>query len=597
MAFGKGKGTGKHSREERLKQLAQQMENGESFDDDVAESASADEKTVAVTTVMPAAPEIKQENTSVQGAVPAPVAGPTYPVDYEVESSQDKLAGFDIDASGYPVDPGSAEAGSFVAADFGDIPTKRKRKALKAFGITAGVIIALVLVAYIAGAVMFMGRFLPNTFINGNDVSMKTDDEVAQILDEAISSYQLDVLGNGFSYHTTSADIGLNVDSKAIVQSMHDDLNAWRWPLLLLESNHDESDKLVVAYQKDALEQNVSKQVKKYNKNAKAPVNATIAYDEKKKEFTVKPEEIGEQLDSDTVKASLNDAIAHLQPSVTLSADHLLQPAVFSTDEKLIESAKLATGMVSAQLTLKLDGQTVGDIDGSKLSQFIKIKDDLSVKFSNKEMKQWVDELLVGFDTIGTERHYTRADGKTIEVKGGTYGWEIDTEAAKEAIIEAIKEGRKTDIDIPCITTAETFSKSGERDWGNRYIDVDISEQHVRFYGDNGKIIWETDCITGVPDGKKDTWEGVWYVNNKESPSTLIGYTDTGKKEYETKVAYWMPFEGNGIGFHDAPWQPDFGGDMYATGYGSHGCVNLSSADAQELYSIIEIGDVVVVHS
>ena len=78
---------------------------------------------------------------------------------------------------------------------------------------------------------------------------------------------------------------------------------------------------------------------------------------------------------------------------------------------------------------------------------------------------------------------------------------------------------------------------------------------------------------------------------------TLIGYTDTGKKEYETKVTYWMPFEGNGIGFHDAPWQPDFGGDMYATGYGSHGCVNLSSADAQELYSIIEIGDVVVVHS
>ena len=386
MAFGKGKGTGKHSREERLKQLAQQIENGESFDDDAAESASTDDETVAVTAVMPAAPEIKQENTSVQGAVPAPVAGPTYPVGYEAESDQDKLAGFDIDASGYPVDPGSAEAGSFVAADFGEIPTKRKRKALKAFGITAGVSIALVLVAYIAGAVRFMGRFLPNTIINGNDVSMKTDDEVAQIIDDAISSYQLDVLGNGFSYHTTSADIGLSVDSKAIVQSMHDDLNAWRWPLLLLEPNHDESDKLVVAYQKDALEQNVSKQVKKYNKNAKAPVNATIAYDEKKKEFTVKPEEIGEQLDSDTVKASLNDAIAHLQPSVTLSADHLLQPAVFSTDEKLIESAKLATGMVSAHLTLKLDGQTVGDIDGSKLSQFIMIKDDLSVKFSNKEM-------------------------------------------------------------------------------------------------------------------------------------------------------------------------------------------------------------------
>lgn len=43
-----------------------------------------------------------------------------------------------------------------------------------------------------------------------------------------------------------------------------------------------------------------------------------------------------------------------------------------------------------------------------------------------------------------------------------------------------------------------------------------------------------------------------------------------GTYEYEEKVEYWMPFDG-GIGFHDAPWRDEFGGDIYLTS-GSHGC-------------------------
>ena len=55
-----------------------------------------------------------------------------------------------------------------------------------------------------------------------------------------------------------------------------------------------------------------------------------------------------------------------------------------------------------------------------------------------------------------------------------------------------------------------------------------------------------------------------------------------GKYEYEAKVNYWMPFNG-GIGFHDANWQPYFGGDRYLEG-GSHGCINMPPERAAELY-------------
>ena len=73
----------------------------------------------------------------------------------------------------------------------------------------------------------------------------------------------------------------------------------------------------------------------------------------------------------------------------------------------------------------------------------------------------------------------------------------------------------------------------------------------------------------------------------------------TGKPKYESPVSYWMPFEGNMIGFHDATWQNDKSFDN-AESYkwcGSHGCINLRLADAKALHDCIKVGLCVVVHS
>ena len=62
--------------------------------------------------------------------------------------------------------------------------------------------------------------------------------------------------------------------------------------------------------------------------------------------------------------------------------------------------------------------------------------------------------------------------------------------------------------------------------------------------------------------------------------------SEDGTPEYETDVSFWMPFNG-GIGFHDAEWQPYFGGDRYLYG-GSHGCINLPYDSAAMLYELID---------
>ena len=76
----------------------------------------------------------------------------------------------------------------------------------------------------------------------------------------------------------------------------------------------------------------------------------------------------------------------------------------------------------------------------------------------------------------------------------------------------------------------------------------------------------------------------------------MIGYKPNGKPDYKSKVKYWMPFNGNLIGLHDASWRTKFGGSIYKSD-GSHGCVNLPSGKAADLYDLIRVGDVVCVHS
>ena len=65
-------------------------------------------------------------------------------------------------------------------------------------------------------------------------------------------------------------------------------------------------------------------------------------------------------------------------------------------------------------------------------------------------------------------------------------------------------------------------------------------------------------------------------------------------ENYSSAVKYWMPFNGN-VGMHDASWRSEFGGWQYIIN-GSHGCINLPTEKAAEIYEIVEKGECVFVY-
>ena len=494
---------------------------------------------------------------------------------------------------GQPGQPAFA-GGPMLPVDVSEADAKGGRKPLKVLGIVLGVIVALLAVVYLAGALVFMDRFLPRTTVGDLDVSLKSSAEVQGMLADVIDDYVLKVEGQGFSLKLSAAEAGMRLDGRAATDAMHASANAWAWPLEILKA-HDESDKLAATYNESGLGDTVRAAVDEFNKTATPPTDAVIAYSEAKGAFVVEPEAVGTALSYDTVIKAVDDAVLALQPTVKLGADVLQQPKVLSSDPKLTAAAEQANTMIKADLVLTMAGGTAGEVNADLISQWVRLGDDLSATLDEAALTAWVDELAAACNTVGTQRTYTRPDGKVVTVAGGVYGWSVDRDALLNLVKESVAAGTVQTAEVPCTSVGTGYNGAGAQDWGLRYCDIDLAEQYARFYDETGALIWESPIVSGIPDGVHDTSVGVYWLNQKASPSKLIGY-ENGKKIYESDVQYWMPFVGNVIGLHDADWQSSFGGTRYRDGAGSHGCVNLPPYKAAELYGIIQSGDVVVSH-
>ncbi len=470
---------------------------------------------------------------------------------------------------------------------------KGRKRAL----ISLGVLVAVLAVMYLAGVFVFSGRFFPNTTISHLDISLKTPTEVSAILDDAVGGYDFEVSGQGLDLKLSAAEIGMVLDSETVSNDVMKDVNAWAWPVEVFRQ-HDESEAMVATYGTDKLVAAVTPAVDLVNEQAIWPQDATIGFDDKLNAFSVVPETYGTALDAEKVADQVLQGTKTLSPNIVVTKDATVQPQVFEDDPRLDAAVDEANVMIKADLEIVMEGNLVTEVTPELISSWVTVSPEVEVTFDDAAFSTWVDGVCSGCNTVGTERTYTRLDGKSVTVSGGVYGWEVDGASLRTMVTDAVRQGTVGSIDVPVLQSGNGYSGLGDKDWGARYCDIDLSEQHAYFYDDEGALVWESDIVTGSP-GKHATPTGVWQATwGKASPSKLIGEKDpeTGKPEYETTVSYWMPFVGNSIGLHDATWQSAFGGTRYSDGYGSHGCVNLPLEEAKALYDIIQPGDVVVVH-
>lgn len=441
-----------------------------------------------------------------------------------------------------------------------------------------GIALILLLAVYIAGGLYYQEHFLPGTKINGIDISNQTAKEVTLAYD----TYELTVQekspdGGTVSKVLTGKEAGMLLGEEDTFQKMLEKQPNWRW--FMPAQNKDEEHALTV--QADKVEDFADSLDGLTNTDAAPPIDAKLSDYVKGEGYSVIPEVAGEKLVREKTITVLTEALENLEASINLEEMDCYEHASITSDNKKLNAlAKKLNKWLSTDIQYKFADE-VENVDEEKVQPWIVLKGN-KASLDKEKIKEFVASMRSRYDTIFRNRSFKTSYGKTITIEGGDYGWWMNTGEEEKQLLSLIKKGKKGERTPAYYQTAAAY---GKKDYGNSYVEVNLTAQHLYLYI-KGKKILESDFVSGNTSRGNGTPQGVYSMTYKEEMAQLIGET------YSTPVSYWMPFNGN-IGLHDASWRSSFGASLYKTG-GSHGCINLPCKVAKKIYSYVEKGFPVV---
>ena len=448
------------------------------------------------------------------------------------------------------------------------------------------VIVAL-LAVYLVGFFSYQDRILPNTRVNGIDVSGMTAAEAEQsVLSQANAKGITFVKKDGEEVPFSGDQFGSTVSlssNTVLTNAAQSGHGAW------FTSYFHPTD-LTVSVVNTYSEEELADLVKNYTWGTVAPTDAKIEKGDDDT-YQIVPEEEGDMVDTDTLAAYTLEQMKDGNNTISLTdANCYLQPEITSEDlqDKLAEYNRFS------DLTITYDFDDRQEVlEPETISEWITVnEEDDSVEVDRDAVTNWVNENLVKYDTYGSDymRTFHSTLQGTLEIPGGQYGiygWLTDVEATVDKLVEYIQNGES-------VTVEPEYARTGycraTDDIGDSYAEVDITNQKVFVYKD-GELVIESDCVTGMAnDPSRETPPGVYKVWSMDR-NRILGTMET--YGYEQPVDYWIYFTEIDIGFHDLL-RSAYGGEIYKTN-GSHGCVNLPLDVAAEMYDTVEIGYPVIV--
>lgn len=463
---------------------------------------------------------------------------------------------------------------------------KKTHKGLKIFGLVMLMIIVLGGCAYGGISYYFTDRFFEGTWINGVDCSQKTAYEVEQLMAEKLSEYSIEVSSRNIAAQTIRGeDIDYQYMSTGEILQLLKKQKPYEWIRGLYEQkSYTVSEN--VGYNKTLLQEQLKSLNCAQAENQVEPENAYVAFQDN--QFVIVPETEGSKLNIKEAYKLLDAAVEANEASIDFSdnQDAYVSAEVTQDDPALQSALEACNNYTKASITYTFGDQST-TLDGNTIKDWLQFDEKGQLVWDDNSFQQhvadYVAQLAATYDTVGTEREFQATSGRTVYVSSSVYGWKIDQAAETAQLSQEIQSGTQTTREPVYSQTANAY---GVNDLGNTYIEVDLSEQHMYYY-QGGVNIFESDFVSGnMSYADRQTHAGIFTLYYKKSPDVLRGGQKGTANYYEQPVQYWMPFDG-GIGFHDADWRDEFGGDIYLTS-GSHGCINLPPENAEVLYDLIQ---------
>lgn len=462
--------------------------------------------------------------------------------------------------------------------------TKKLSKKKQALVIAGFVLLALATV-YLGIAVYFSSHFFFQTTINGVDASGKSVQSVEKMIAAEIDQYQISIEPREGEAETIEGmAVGLKPVFDGTLEIELRKQNQFIWPVAFFQDSVMELETMV-DYDKEKLRKEAKKLEMMDKAQMRKAENAMVSKYSKKEGYTIIPEEEGTVVDEEKFFEVLEDSVTNLKGSISMAEEGCYVKPEFTQDSKeIVKLAETMNKYAGTAITYDFgDKQEV--LDGKTIHKWISVnEEEHKAQISQEKVAEYVAYLADTYNTAGKSKSLKSSYGTDITVSGGDYGWKIDQEKETEALAKNIKKGEKITKEPEYSQTAN--SRAGN-DYGDTYVEVNLTAQHLYYYK-NGSLVLETDFVSGNDAKGWSTPVGAYGLYYKQLDKTLRG------EGYATPVDFWMPFNG-GVGFHDATWRRDFGGNYYKRN-GSHGCVNMPHSAAKTLYDNIEAGCAVLVY-
>lgn len=443
--------------------------------------------------------------------------------------------------------------------------------------------VSLVVLLYILISVFFTSHFYIGTKINGLSASLANPASMEERIGKAAKDYQIAITKNGEVVDVIKGqDIGLKSDPKdGEVEGFLANQKGFDWIVKIFSPDSYVGEKLV-SYDKSSLSKVVDDLTVVKDPNVTKTEDATFEFDNKNKEFVIVDEVYGTDVDKPSFSNKVGELIMLLADQADMDSDLLYkQPKVTKDDAALNERVN----NLNAKIDITIEYDEGYSLNKAEIANWVEVDDQNEVSFNEEMVDEFVAELSKKYDTFGKSKTLKTSYGDVVTVPGGNYGWKVDKSAEKEQLISDLENGES--VKRPIVYQYEAASH-GENDYGNSYVEVNLSKQHLFLYV-NGKQILDSPFVSGNLSKGNGTHTGAFRIAYTQKNAILRG------RDYATPVSYWMPFNG-GEGLHDANWRASFGGNIFRTN-GSHGCVNLPFNVAKTIFNNVKAGFPVLVYS
>lgn len=454
----------------------------------------------------------------------------------------------------------------------------------KHIGLVIASVITAVAVCYVAFALFFQSHFCFGTSIDGIAVGGCSAAKVEELIKEEMEGYSLKLLEREENVETISgSSIGIAPVFNGEVEELLEKQNGFKWIVTLFQKEELELEK-VVSFDEDALEKVLEDLSCMKQENQRKPVDASYSEYSGGEGYTLIAADYGTTIDKAAFQAAVFEAVTVLAEELDLSESGCyVEPKVADDDKELLALIDELNCYTGTTITYDF-GEKSEILDGEIINTWLS-EENGKVVVDEEAVLAYVKELGKSYNTAYKPKTLKTSYGTEVTISNGSYGWRIDNGGETEQILEDLKTGENIEREP---IYAQTANSHGENDYGDSYVEINLTAQHLFLYKD-GKLVVESDFVSGNVAKGHSSPTGAYGLTYKTRDAVLRG------EDYETPVSYWMPFAGD-VGMHDATWRKSFGGNIYKTN-GSHGCINLPLSVAQTIYNNIDKGYAVLVYT